>query len=48
MQSLYVLDSISGDLKPGQAVNLLKKQIYENIEFIEVSRIEEVFDYVFL
>ena len=27
MQSLYVLDSISGDLKPGQAVNLLKKQI---------------------
>ena len=27
MQSLYVLDSINGDLKPGQAVNLLKKQI---------------------
>jgi ATP-dependent Lon protease len=25
-----------------------RKQIYENIEFIEVSRIEEVFDYVFL
>ena len=27
MQSLYVLDSISDELKPGQAVNLLKKQI---------------------
>ena len=25
-----------------------RKQIYENIEFIEVSRIEQVFDYVFL
>lgn len=27
MQSLYTLDSISSDLKPGQAVNLLRKQI---------------------
>jgi ATP-dependent Lon protease len=25
-----------------------RKQLYENIEFIEVSRIEQVFDYVFL
>ncbi|MBC7889241.1 MAG: transcription antitermination factor NusB [Ferruginibacter sp.] len=27
MQSLYTLDSFNNDLKPGQAVNLLKKQI---------------------
>ena len=27
MQSLYTLDSASADLKPGQAVNLLKTQI---------------------
>lgn len=27
MQSLYTLDSINSDLKPGQAVNLLRKQI---------------------
>lgn len=27
MQSLYTLDSISHDIKPGEAVNLLKKQI---------------------
>ena len=32
MQSLYVLDSINGDLKPGQAVNLLKKQIIEDLD----------------
>jgi len=27
MQSLYTLDSISNDVKPGQAVNLLRKQL---------------------
>ena len=27
MQSLYTLDSISNDVKPGQAVSLLRKQI---------------------
>ena len=27
MQSLYTLDSISNDVKPGQAVNLLRKQV---------------------
>ena len=49
MQSLYVLDSISGDLKPGQAVNLLKKQIDQSRQLfiyliyftIEVARYAE-------
>ena len=27
MQSLYTLDSINSDIKPGQAVSLLRKQI---------------------
>ena len=49
MQSLYVLDSINGDLKPGQAVNLLKKQIDQSRQLfiyliyfiIEVARYAE-------
>ena len=49
MQSLYVLDSISGDLKPGQAINLLKKQIDQSRQLfiyliyfiIEVARYAE-------